>query len=256
MRLPCPSTSTMSLPFAPSSTSCSAAPAMKSATTASTAMPHPSMKIPVCPVATTLHESVSQLQLRGHLPDIAVGTDSEDDERVDFRGATIGNRQIRRGPARIENADAMRASEWPELGIVTDEGVQPAPDLELALDRGPEPRLPLVWHSTAGRGDANQYGGRACPLRDAALEVSDDGNLATETQHVLDGLARLLAIEHRHDALGEVANARVRSLGRQRPELPVGDDEKAMLWCASHPTDCATRRSTPVRRSVLRSTAG
>src|SRR5204862_293237 len=44
----------MSLSFAPSSTSCSAAPAMKSATTASTAVPHPSMKMPVCPVATKL----------------------------------------------------------------------------------------------------------------------------------------------------------------------------------------------------------
>ena len=205
---------------------------------------------------TALHERVAQLQLRGHLPDIAVGTDGEDDERVDFRGATIGDRQIRRGPARIENADATGAGERPELGIVTDEGVQAAPDLELAFDRGPEPRLPLVGQSAAGRGDANQYRCRAFPLRDAALEVTDDGNLAAETQHVLDGLARLLAIEDRHDALGEVANARVRGLGRQRPELTVGDDEKAMLWRASHQTDCATRRSTPVRRSVLRSTAG
>ena len=36
----------------PSSVSHSAAPAMKSATTASTAMPQPSIMIPVCPVGT------------------------------------------------------------------------------------------------------------------------------------------------------------------------------------------------------------
>ena len=42
----------MSASLAASSTSHSAAPAMKSATTASTATPHPSMKMPVCPVAT------------------------------------------------------------------------------------------------------------------------------------------------------------------------------------------------------------
>src|SRR2546422_6614396 len=100
----------------------------------------------------------------------------------------------------------------PELGIVTDEGVQAAPDLELALDRSAKPRLPLVGQPAAGRGDANQHRCRALALRDAALEVSDDGNLAAETQHVLDGLARLLAIQDRHDAFGEVANARVRSL--------------------------------------------
>ena len=51
-RLPCPSTSTTSASFAPSSTNCSAAPPMKSATTASTAMPHPAIRMPVCPVGT------------------------------------------------------------------------------------------------------------------------------------------------------------------------------------------------------------
>src|SRR5260370_12168163 len=185
-------------------------------------------------LVTALHERVSQLQLRGHLPDIAVGTDREDDQRVDFRGATIGDWQIRGWPARIENADAMGASELPELGIVTDEAAQPAPDLELALDRGPEPRLPLLGQPPPPPGHAHQDGGRALALRAAALEVSDDGHPAAETQHVLDGLPRLLAIEDRHDALGEVANARVRGLGGQRPELTVGDDENTMLWCASH----------------------
>src|SRR5688572_12849815 len=48
---PCPSTSTRSASVAFSRTRRSAAPAMKSATTASTAMPRPSIRMPVCPVA-------------------------------------------------------------------------------------------------------------------------------------------------------------------------------------------------------------
>ena len=150
----------------------------------------------------------------------------------------------------------MRAREGAELWVVADEGVQAAPDFELALDRGAQPPLPLVGKSAAGRRNPDQDGSRAGTLRHGPLEVADDRDLAAKTEHVLNRLACLFAIENRHDALGEVANARVRSLGRQRPKLTIGDDEKTMLWCASHRTGCATRRSTPVRRSMLRSTAG
>src|SRR2546426_7942859 len=41
-------------------------------------------------------------------------------------------------------------------------------------------RSPLVGQPAAGRGDANQHRCRALALRDAALEVSDDGNLRSE----------------------------------------------------------------------------
>src|SRR5256714_6751319 len=201
----------------------------------------------------SLDERVPQLQLRGHLADIAVGANREDDESIDFRGATIGDRQIRRRPACIENADVMRARERAELRVVADEGVQAAPNFEPAFDRGTQPPLPLVGKASAGGRNPPKDPPRA---RDAPLEVAEHRDLAAKTEHILDGLARLLAIGNRDDAIGEVANARVRGLGRQRPKLTIGDDEKMMLWSASHRTGCATRRSTPVRRSMLRSTAG
>ena len=67
----------------PRSTNRSAAPAMKSATTASTAMPQPSIMIPVWPVATNrvrrprVIELLRELQLGGHLADVAVGPHRE-----------------------------------------------------------------------------------------------------------------------------------------------------------------------------------
>ncbi len=70
---------------APSTTSRSAAPAMKSATTASTAMPQPAIAMPVCPVGTNTDRDAApaglevELERHGHLPDRAVRADREHD---------------------------------------------------------------------------------------------------------------------------------------------------------------------------------
>jgi hypothetical protein len=203
-----------------------------------------------------LHERVAQLQLRRHLAHVAVGADREDHQRVDFGRATVGDRQIRRRLAGIENAHASRAGERAELRVVTDEGVETAPDLELALDRRPQPSLPLVRQATAGRCDADHDRGRPFALRDAALEIADDGNLAAKSQNVLYGLSCLLAIEHGDDALREVANAGVRGLGGQRSKIAVSDDDETMLGCRHFAVWTVRRRSTPVHGSLGTSTAG
>ena len=70
------------------------------------------------------------------------------------RPSAIG--KTRRRLAGIENAHARGAGERAELRIVTDERVEPAPDLELALDRRPQPSLPFVRQAAAGRCDADQ----------------------------------------------------------------------------------------------------
>src|SRR5439155_972946 len=108
---------------------------------------------------------------------------------------------------------AASLRERAQFRIVADESVQPAPDLELALDRGAQPRLPFVGQSAAQGRNADQDRGRALPLRDATLKIPDDRNLAAESEHILRGLPGLLAIEDRHDAVGEVANAGVGGLG-------------------------------------------
>jgi len=165
-------------------------------------------------------ECVAQLQLRGHLADVAIRSHGQDDERVDLGGAAVGDREIGRRPARIEDANAASLGERTELRIVADEGVQPAPDLELLLDRGAEPTFPFVGQPAARRGDPDQYSGRAFPLRETTLEVADDGNLAAESEHLLRRLPRLLAVEHGDDALGEIADAGVRRLRREGPNSP------------------------------------
>src|ERR1051325_5208438 len=48
-----------------------------------------------------LHELVAQLQLRRHLADVAVGSHREDDQRIDFGGAAVGDPQIRRRGGRV-----------------------------------------------------------------------------------------------------------------------------------------------------------
>ena len=203
-----------------------------------------------------LHERVAQLELRRHLADVAVGPDREHDQRVHLGRAAIGDGEVRRRLARIENANSARAGERTQLGIVADEGVQAAPDFQLALDGGAEPCPPFVGEAPPGRRDTDQDGGRPFALRDAALEIADHRNPAAEPEHVLRRLPRLFAIEHRDDALREIANARVGSLGRERPEVAVRDDEKPVLR-RRHLTELAAcRRSMPVHASVGRSTAG
>src|SRR5205807_2019291 len=91
-----------------------------------------------------------------------------------------------------------------------------------------------------------------------------DRDRPTEAQHVLHGLARGDAVEHGDDALREVADAGVRGLRRERAELPVREDQEAVLVRGEHQADvlvltgvtAGSRRSAPRRRSVVRSTAG
>jgi len=106
----------------------------------------------------------------------------------------------------------------------------------------------------ACRRDADQDGGRA--QSEALLELPDDGSRAAEPEHLLHRAAGALAVEHRNDALREVTDTRIRGLGRERAELTVGDDKKAVLTSFEHqaavegPTVSGKRRSVRLRRSV------
>ena len=137
--LPCPSTSTTSAPSAPRSTSCSAAPAMKSATTASTAVPHPSIMIPVCPVATNRVrtprrvELIDKLQLCRHLADVAVGPDGQHHQRLDVARQSRRHRYVARRAARIGDGAPVQPGRFGELRIIVEEGVQAADDVASRL---------------------------------------------------------------------------------------------------------------------------
>ena len=204
----------------------------------------------------TLHERIAQLELRRHLADVAVTSDRQHDQRVHLGSATIGDRQIRWGPARIEDPHAACCGERGELRIIADEGVQATPDLELLVERTAEPGLPFVGKPSAGGRDPDHHRRGSVPLCDATLEIADHGNVAAEAENVLRRLSRLRAVQHRHDALGEIANAGIGGLGCQRPEVAVGDDQEAMLGNRHFLETTAWRRSTPLHGSVGRSTAG
>ena len=199
-----------------------------------------------------LDQRVPQLDLGGHLADVAVGPYREHHQRADFRGATVGDRQVGGRFAGIQDADVLAAGQRPQLRVIRDEGVQAAPDLQPALDGAAQPAAPFGRQATAHRRDADEHGGRAQP--ETLLEVPHDRERAAEPQHVLDGFARLRAVEHPDDPLGHVADAAIGGLRRHRLELPVGDDEELVSVLRRHQTGSF---SLGARNSaVVRSTAG
>ena len=198
------------------------------------------------------HQRVSQLELRRHLAHVAVAADREDDIGIDLSGAAVGDRQGRGRLARVEDADAARPGEAPQLGVVSEEGMEAAPDLETLRDRALQPAAPLDGQLATRGGDPDQD--RRGAAGDAALEFVHHRNRAAEAQHLLRGLARVGAVQDRDDALGEVADARIRRLRREGAELPVGDDEKAVLGGAHQAVVWVLgMRNSPLERSTAAS---
>src|SRR5438094_759303 len=102
----------------------------------------------------------------------------------------------------------------------------------------------------AHRRDADEHG--AGPERQAAGEVSHDRDGPAEAEHLLHGLARLRAIEYGDNALREVADAGVRRLRREGTELPVGENEEAVLLGGEHQAAVGVlgMRNSAVERST------
>ena len=229
--LPCPSTSTMSASLAPSSTSRSAAPAMKSATTASTAMPQPSIMMPVCPVATKRVRTPRSLSCRVSwswaviLPTLqSVPTVSTTNGSTAFaRPEAIGRSGGR--PAEVEDPPAVRRGLGREQRIVGEKGVQAVPEIAAVIERLGQPRAPLVGQPSAQRRDADQYG--IGLEREPSSHRPDDRDRAAESENVLRRSARPCCGRARHDPVRLIPDDGVGGLGGHGPEVAVGDDEEA-----------------------------
>src|SRR5213082_1429203 len=239
MRLPCPSTRMTSASLAASSTSHSDAPAMKSSTTASTASP-------------SLDERVPQLHLGRHLAHVAVGSHGMHDVRVHLGREPVGHGEIGRRLAGVEDADAALPCERAQLGVVADERVQTAPDLEPMLEAAPQPAAPFGRQAASHRRDADEHGGGA--QAQAGFEVAHHRNRAAEAQHVLHCFPGVAAVEYAHHPLRYVADAAVGGLRGHGLELAVGDDEKALRIRRRHQAGTFDRGAT--NSPVARSTAG
>src|SRR5205085_11682293 len=79
-------------------------------------------------------ERRTKLQGGGHLADVAIGADGEHDRRVDVPHTAGGDDQIARRLAEVTDRDAMSSGKGGEFGIISDEEVKSAPDLESLLD--------------------------------------------------------------------------------------------------------------------------
>ena len=167
----------------------SAAPAMKSATTASTHKPQPSMKIPVCPVGAKpartprCCNAVTELQHHRHLPDVRVGAHGENHRRIELADATRSDREIVWRHSDVVDLDAANPRERCKLRIGRHESVQAVPDGHSVVDRAQDHGAQLRAESGAVRRDADEQGvGAQC---DSIVERRDDGNLAAEAEHGL-----------------------------------------------------------------------
>ena len=139
---------------------------MKSATTASTAMPHPAIAMPVWPVGQKTEASPRPaglpVELDGDrlLADRAVRADGEDDLRVDLEVRAGRDVDVLGRPAEVAELHAAGARELRQLRVVGEELVQPALDVEACLDALAEQRPPRGRKAAALRGDADDRGRR------------------------------------------------------------------------------------------------
>ena len=160
---PWPSTHSSSPPrAAPSTTSRSAAPAMKSATTASTAIPQPAIAIPVWPVGTNSDRSPRRRASRSSSSDTVIFPIAQSEPTVrtivpgTARFAPVGSTRPS-AASQVAQLDAARRRELAKLGVVREELVQPVLDVEAGSSMQPLQDLdPRRREPPALRGDADE----------------------------------------------------------------------------------------------------
>ena len=225
---PCPSTSKSFPPRrAPSTTSCSAAPARKSETTASTAIPHPAIAIPVCPVGTNTDSRPRRRASRSSSTATVFFPIAQSDPTVSTifastsRFAPVGTFRPGGRLAEIAQLDPVPASELAQLWILGDELVQAALDVETAGDtalqelapRGREP-------ASLGRDAHDRHRGLE---RNGVGDGPDDGNAVMR-------LSRSGGVEDRDDRVRAVANDPAHGLPVVRiVREPLAENEDAPL---------------------------
>ena len=211
----------------------SAAPAMKSATTASTAMPQPSIMMPVWPVATKLvrrpraRSPSTSCSWAVILPTLQSVPTVRHTYALHVLGQARGHRQVgRRAGAGRGSAVPFARAAAASSGSSARKVCSPFHTSQPAASASRDPAAPL-----------RRAGGPPCgaiPItttvgaeRQALLDRAQHRRRAPEAEHVLDGTAGQPAVEHPHDLRRAVADDGVGGLRGHGPEVAVGDDEIA-----------------------------
>ena len=229
---------------------------MKSAITASTQMPQPSMKIPVCPVGANAArtprggECVAQLEHDRHLADVRVGAHGENDRLVQLADPPGAHRQLLGWFPNVMNRHSKLRGKRTEFGVFADEAVQPIPDLQAMLDGPGQGRAQVVRQAVARYGDADEK--RVCPADDAIGHAVHDGDGAAESEDVVGSLAGMATVEDGSDVGCRVPDDRMRGLRRRRAQLVLRVDEVTRHAINQTAADCPAKRC----RLAARRTSG
>src|SRR5439155_22987882 len=170
-----------------------------------------------------------ELDRDGLLADRAVGADGQDDLRFELEVLSRRDVEVGGGLAQIAELDVEPGRERRELRIVRDELVQPALDIELALDAALQEISPGCGKAPALGRDADDRDGRVEASR--LVDRGDDGD-------PLVRLARSSGVEDRDDRIRAVADdpaERLPVVGVVR--IPLGEDQDALLRAHAMDTD-------------------
>ena len=150
----------------PSSTSRSDAPAMKSATTASTEIPQPAIAIPVCPVGTNALRARAAAPRASSSSATVIFPIAQSEPTVSTTARVVrevlAGRHVQAGRrlAQVAQLDAVARRELDELRVVGDELVQAVLDVEARRDAALQQLAPRRREAPAAVRDADERGGR------------------------------------------------------------------------------------------------
>ena len=161
-----------------------------------------------------------ELARRCHLPDRAVGTNSEDDRRVGFEVRSGRSAQVPGRLAQIAQLDTVLLGQLGEAGNVVQANVEAVLEIETLDDAAFQQLLPVAGEVTALRDDADERGVR------------------TEGERVVDGaddrdtvlaLAGALRVEHRDDRVAPVTHDSARGLRVVRIVRELFSEDQVLL---------------------------
>src|SRR6266508_3053677 len=212
---PCPSTQSRSPCWPPSTTSRSAAPARKSDTTASTAIPHPAMAIPVCPVGTKTDRRPRFRASRSSSQVAVIFPIAESEPTV--RTIVASTSRL----SQVAELDAVPRGELRQAGNVVQADVQPVLEVEAFRDAVLQQLLPVAGEVAALRDNSDERG-----VWVEAEGVVDGAN----DRHAVIGCPGALRVEDRHDGLAPVAHDAAQGLAVVRiVREPLSEDEVPLV---------------------------